>query len=179
MARCESPSARSQQVIIMGMSRSGTSLTASIVATLLGRQPYSWRGNGRPLPADTHNRLGYFERQDVVMLNHALTSAMNNQGFGGWTVFPPSFGENPSIWIRSTVSSTAAWRKQTGFDSKAASIIHDMNMHSPWVLKDVRFARTLPAWRPLLENPVCIIPYRNPTEVLSSSAVRSVDRCGK
>jgi hypothetical protein len=161
------------QVIIMGMSRSGSSLTASIVAALLGHQPGCWHGSGVPLRSDTHNRLGYFERHDVVSLNHQLASAMSGHA---WYSFPPDFAGKERSAARLARSSTAAWRARTGFDEKARRIVADMDAYAPWLLKDVRFARTLPVWRPHLSSPICIIPYRHPAEVASSSAVRSVDR---
>jgi len=45
---------------------------------------------------------------------------------------------------------------------------------APWVLKDVRFARTLPLWWPLLSRPLCIIPFRHPVEVADSSVTQSI-----
>ena len=167
----------SSQIIIMGMSRSGSSLTASIVAALLGHQPGSWRGSGAPLRTDTHNRLGYFERHDVVTLNHQLASAISGHA---WYTFPPGFAGKERSAAQRARSATTTWlhgaSTRMKFDEKASRIVADMDAHAPWLLKDVRFARTLPIWRPHLSNPICIIPYRHPDEVASSSQVRSVDR---
>ena len=56
-----------RQVIVMGMSRSGTSLTTSIVAALLGgpqRPAATWCGSANPYPKDRRTTAaGYFERQ--------------------------------------------------------------------------------------------------------------------
>ena len=53
-------------------------------------------------------------------------------------------------------------------------ILADMDKRRPWVLKDVRFARMLPLWWPLLAaGAVCVIPYRNPLDVAASSILHS------
>lgn len=53
-------------IFVMGMSRSGSSLTTSIVAELLGGHQSAWRGSGPAYPTDSANMLGYFERKDAV-----------------------------------------------------------------------------------------------------------------
>ncbi|KAL1528960.1 hypothetical protein AB1Y20_010281 [Prymnesium parvum] len=167
-------SRHSHQVILMGMSRSGSSLTASLVAALLGHQPGCWRGSSPPLPLDAHNPLGYFERRDVVALNHAAAAAIARRP-SGWTHFPPDFHLAPRAHTAAAAAAAAAWAA-AHFAAPAAAAVADMEAHAPWLLKDVRFARTLALWAPLLSSPVCVIPYRHPAEVVASSAVRAVSR---
>ncbi|EOD21254.1 hypothetical protein EMIHUDRAFT_241442 [Emiliania huxleyi CCMP1516] len=70
----------------MGMSRSGSSLTTSIIAAMLRNGSRSdetaWRGLGRALPSDSANPGGYYEREDVVRLNYATISSVT--GAGRW-----------------------------------------------------------------------------------------------
>lgn len=164
----------SRQVVVMGMSRSGTSLTTSIVAAVLGgpaRPPAAWRGTGPAYPKDSRtSAAGYFERQDLVSLNYATLRQLGIS----WTSFPPRYAGNPKAegWGRYNDSHV-----RRRFEARASKIIEDMSSSRapyPWVLKDVRFARTLPLWAPLMSRPVCIIPYRHPAEVASSSVMGSV-----
>lgn len=90
-----------------------------------------------------------------------------------WVNFPSVFAERPVAL--SAANATARFR------ALAAHIISDMDSSRglrPWVLKDVRFARTLPLWHPLLHRrPIaCLVPLRHPVEVASSSRMRSLDR---
>ncbi len=158
------------QVIVMGMSRSGTSLTTSIVAELLGGgRVATWRGSGKALPAGAANPLGYFERQDVVDLNYRLLNVCNAST---WYTFPADHAHRP-LALDASSCRPAALRHRLALMDTARYITSDMQHHAPWVLKDVRFARTLPLWAPLLDRPLCIIPYRHPAEVAASSSVPS------
>lgn len=169
-ARFDASTARSH-IIIMGMSRSGSSLTSSLVSeVLLGRTPQSWRGSGAPLPADGANPLGYYERRDVVSLNYELIRAL---GHPHWSSFAPTHARCPSTPnLTHTLASTSKWPT---LEARMRAIVDDMNTFSPWLLKDVRFSRTLLAWAPYLPRggPVCIIPYRHPLEVAASSKLKS------
>mmetsp|Transcript_10886 Transcript_10886/g.35070 ORF Transcript_10886/g.35070 Transcript_10886/m.35070 type:complete len:302 (-) Transcript_10886:384-1289(-) len=159
------------QVIVMGMSRSGTSLTTSIIAALLrqgGDIDSSWRGSADAYPTDRRNRNGYFERADAVALNYKYVYDLTGSV---WTHFPDDYAAHPHLL---NFSAPGLASKRVAFQSRAASIVSDMEKHAPWVLKDVRFARTLPLWWPLLREPVCIIPYRHPLEVAASSLLHSV-----
>eukprot|EP00964_Phaeocystis_antarctica_P117414 scaffold81251_cov63-Phaeocystis_antarctica.AAC.2 len=66
------PQPRRRQVIVLGMTRSGTSLTTSIVAGLLGgatRPDATWCGSALPYPKDQRTTAaGYFERQACTQL---------------------------------------------------------------------------------------------------------------
>eukprot|EP00965_Chrysotila_dentata_P234151 6200013-Pleurochrysis_carterae.AAC.1 len=89
------PQLASSQIVIMGMSRSGTSLTASLVASLLSScadgSPKCWRGSAAALPTDKQNPLGYFERNDVILLNYVVLQQLKSS----WTTFPDDYLTNP------------------------------------------------------------------------------------
>ena len=153
----------------MGMSRSGTSLTTSVVAALLGGgRPQTWRGSSKALSSDSANPHGYFERQDAVSLNYATIQAL---GYS-WYTFPAEWASNPKALTAADASSS--------FRQRATAIVADMRNSSPtapWVLKDVRFARTLPLWRQLVTGPTaCLIPVRHPSEVAHSSKMSITNR---
>jgi len=155
---------RKSAVLVFGMTRSGTSLTTSTVAAMMNRGEASWRGSGPAYPTDRRNRFGYFERADVVSLNYqALRSVV-----GSWTTFAPDFAAQPR-----TLNWSSARAHQASFESRARPIVLDMAKHVPFVLKDVRFSRTLPLWEPLLLerglDVACVLPFRNPLEVERSS----------
>jgi len=142
------------QIIVMGMSRSGTSLTTSIIVALGA----NWRGTG---PAYTKlmekkNPKGYFERKDLVALNYRLLRFLGIQ----WNRPRKRPGKLSSSHNKE-------------FLDEAQPIINDMNKKNPWVLKDCRFSLTLPYWAPLLSKPTCIIVFRHPLEVKSSSITKS------
>jgi hypothetical protein len=156
---------------VMGMARSGTSLTTSIIADMLLRNGSSdvvWRGGAPAYPVDKRNPHGYFERADVVALNYKYVRELTG---ASWATFPHGYAAGPALL---NFSSAAASQTRRGFEKSAFAILQDMELHAPWVLKDVRFARTLPLWWPLLSAPVCVIPYRHPLEVAASSRLHSV-----
>lgn len=160
-------SAPPSAIIVCGMSRSGSSLTTSIIADLLGGNSSSWRGSARPLPTDSANPLGYFERADVVSLNYRTLAAFGYL----WTQFPRDHATLPA-----TLGAWPSAAAREDFARDAGHIVRDMRRHEPYVLKDVRFARTLPLWAPVLERPpLCVIPFRDPAAVAASSKVARPD----
>lgn len=173
---CDAPTVRAAAVIVMGMSRSGTSLSTSIVAALLrgaNPPPSVWRGGGPSYPTDTRNRLGYYERLDVVRQNYDVLRKL----VGSWTRFPPGCGDSPCALNFSRSSSSV----RTEFERRAAAIVSDMAAHgTPFVLKDVRFSRTLPLWEPLFRarglRLACVLPFRHPSEVAKSSILSDTVR---
>ena len=136
-------------VVVMGMSRSGTSLATSMIAALLGNgAETTWRGSSRAYPKDAKNPLGYFERADVVHLNYQLLRTLGTP----WTTFQAGFVDRPFALNSSSWQSTRPGGStfRAAFEGQAEPILADMARHAPFVLKDVRFSRTLPLWGPLL-----------------------------
>ena len=173
-ARLGGKQKRRAAVIVMGMSRSGTSLTTSIITKLLnpggGDEKTVYMGSGAPYPADHANPNGYYERRDVISLDYGTLRTIEK---GAWYNFPPGFAQHPTLLNYSGSPSLAAHQRRA-FEEKAVPILADMDKRQPWVLKDVRFARMLPLWWPLLTSgAVCVIPYRNPLDVAASSILHS------
>lgn len=166
-------------VLVFGMSRSGTSLATSLVSSIIdGQGDRPWRGGGAAYPTDSANRLGYFERGDLVQLNYRTLAEV---GVRSWVTFDDAFATYPRAINASVHMSSERLRK---FEQQASSILRDMvsaNQERPFVLKDVRLSRTLPLWAPLIRQrfsrqPVCLIPFRHPAEVALSSRMAHVDR---
>ena len=96
------PQPRRRQVIVLGMTRSGTSLTTAIVAGLLGgstRPAATWCGSARPYPKDRRTTAaGYFERQASP-----LPAAPHSPSR---TLLAPRL---PRMWSRSTIGCSRSW----------------------------------------------------------------------
>ena len=145
---------------------------------MLGGGTAVWRGQSAAYPTDARNRLGYFERRDVVRLNYDTLRDIVGQA--GWTQFASDFAAHPAILNFSAgldrSRRAAAGLKRAKFDARARPILADMaSRRAPFVLKDVRFSRTLPLWAPLLRERAfgltlaCVVPFRHPFEVEHSS----------
>lgn len=168
-------SASTRTVVVFSMSRSGTSLATSLIAGLLGQDGQTWRGSGKAYPTDLNNRFGYYERADVVRLNYQILAQI---GYRSWTAFEANFSNQPRALDPLRLPKDI-W---TTFESRAAPIVKDMAKRGrdPFVLKDVRFSRTVPLWAPVFRRyagaqMACVIPFRKPAEVALSSRM-PVDR---
>jgi len=130
-------------IVIAGMHRSGTSLTASLVASAgvhLGE---------RLLGPERGNPKGHFEDVDFFEL-HQRALAANGLGGEGFTcqetiAVPPSVGD--------------------AFD---ALVARRRGLGRPWGWKDPRTTLFLEAWRERLPEAVFLLVFRRPWEVVDS-----------
>lgn len=141
------------QIIVLGMHRSGTSAVARLIA-MMGAEIGPAHLIGAPA---IDNEKGFWERVDVSRLNETVLTALDC-AWDDVATFSPQHLERPEL---------AEMRRQ------AASIIYQLDARRPWVLKDPRLCLTLPFWRPLLEVPVCVLPYRPPLEIAKSLRARN------
>ncbi len=137
-----------EQLVVLGMHRSGTSLVAGLLSKLglyVGEEP-------ELLAPQPDNPKGFFERSDVVAINDALLAAqdatwdrplgvLNNRN-------PEHIQEFPAAKIRELVS--------------------NLESHSPFLIKDPRFCLTINTWQKYLDNPVYLFVYRDPVEIALS-----------
>jgi hypothetical protein len=138
-------------ILITGMHRSGTSLTAKIVHELGG-----YLGDPEELLPPSHDNLdGFCERFDVMQINDELLDSVG----ANWHS-PPKDGLN--FW-------------QKGFSSdrlkiveRARQVIRKLEPHALWAIKDPRFCLTLGLWGRLLPNAKYVVCLRNPYEVAQS-----------
>lgn len=149
-------------VCVLGMSRSGTSLTARLLGLLgvyLGPEEELLGGDLRQIPARDHakataaNPEGFWEHYRLMRISEAIL-----RSFGGSWRDPPPL---PPGWERS--AQLDPLREQAG-----AILAESFGGHGLWGWKDPRISLTLPFWRTLVPDPRCVVCLRNPLDVAAS-----------
>lgn len=143
------------QIIVLGMHRSGTSALTRLI-NLMG----AYVGPESLLGAPAYdNEKGFWERRDVKELNETILrdcgADWDDPGSQDW-----------SARLREGIA-TARWA------GAIRQVVQGLDGHRPWVMKEPRLCLTLPAWRPHLERPVCVIVHRSPVEVARSLKARN------
>lgn len=140
------------QFFVLGMHRSGTSALARVLG-LMG----CYLGDADELAApDAHNPKGYWERRDVWDLDERLLAALG-----------ASWHDVATLDLGRLSPETRA-----AFDAEARALLRRLDAHRPWVAKDPRVTVLMPFWRPLLEQPVALLVYRDALEVARSLQAR-------
>ncbi|MBW1974201.1 MAG: sulfotransferase domain-containing protein [Deltaproteobacteria bacterium] len=140
----------SQIICILGMHRSGTSLTTRILNLLgvdLGPEKHLMK------PCEDDNPKGFWEHRLLVDLNDAILSRLG----GSWHE-PPIF---PSRW---DISPQLADLRQLA----QAILQKDFDSAELWGWKDPRTCLTLPFWQRILPPMKYVICLRNPVDVAKS-----------
>jgi glycosyltransferase involved in cell wall biosynthesis len=138
-------------VIVAGMHRSGTSLTAGLLERLgVDMGPDL-------VPADRANRRGYFEDRDVVRLHQ--------RAFAGR--FPPS-GSGHADWGWTPDASIAPHDLVRWQPDGRELVARRAATGRRWGFKDPRATIVLDFWHPLLPAPAYVGVYREPTRVADS-----------
>ena len=137
-----------KKLIVHGVHRSGTSLTAS----LLQRAGFWYAEQKYRMPPQADNPKGFWERLDVVDINERMLASQNMD----W------FSLRPEI----TGAGYASLREQ--FGSEISSMLHRMENHGDWFLKDPRFTVTWPVWKDLVAATHHIVVHRHPVGVAMS-----------
>lgn len=144
-----------RNVIILGMPRSGTSMTAAIFA----RQGYFLAEDvdEELRPGDEHNPSGYFEARGLVERNATLLRRAGFSGHNTW-LFDPITDEQ-SETLRHLAPTPEDHAFATGYAA-----------HRPWLWKDPRLCYTLAYWWPLIdqENTRVLVLRRRPEETWNS-----------
>ena len=142
--------ARETPVVVVGMHRSGTSLTASILGS-------SGLHLGESLvPAGHGNAEGHFEDLEFVHLHRAALEA---------------HGHDPEGWDPVVLDAMSEV-----LETKARALIDARSSRPLWGWKDPRTALFLPFWERLLPEARFVFVYRNPWEVIDSLYRRGDDR---
>jgi hypothetical protein len=144
-----------KNVIVVGMPRSGTSLTMGIFARRgyyvgpIKRQRYR--------EGDEHNPFGYFEADALVKRNARI---FHRAGF-----------PHHNTWLFERITPECAERI-TNLDPSRDDIelVEAYRTRSPWAWKDPRLPYTLGYWWPLMdpERTAVILTRRNPEDVRES-----------
>lgn len=147
-----SDAAASLPVVVAGMHRSGTSMTASLVQALgvpLGT---------RLLDGDAHNVPGYFEDVDFLTLQRTILAARTRHDEPGW----PDWG-----WTASEALNDA---DLTAYAPDAERLIAERADRAVWGFKDPRTTLLLDFWHRLMPQARYVLVYRYPWDVADSIA---------
>jgi hypothetical protein len=139
------------QIIVLGMHRSGTSLTTRLI-NLMGAY---FAPKNLWLEANADNPKGFWERTDVLAINRGLMQA------------------NGCLWYRVDRWDDSGINIPAPLAAGMSATLSELNAHKPWVLKDPRLCITLPCWLPHLTAPVAVITSRNPLEIARSLELRN------
>jgi len=142
-----------KSLLIVGMHRSGTSAFARIT-NMLGFNLGPMESMGEP---SKDNPKGFWEQMPVRNLNDFLLQAVG----ASW--------DNPHDFSVDRISEKARF----DFFRLADRFVSRLRGDAPWAIKDPRLSLTMSAWRPLLQDPVVLLVYRNPLEVASSLEARN------
>jgi hypothetical protein len=146
------PTTPAAQVVVLGMHRSGTSALTGLLQ-LMGL----WAGEEDDFPlADDHNQTGYWEHRGVWSVDEAILQTLG-----------ASWSEVAALDLSRLEEGEGARLRE-----RAREIVRDLDGHGPWVIKDPRLCLLFPFWREVLENPFCILLYREPLPVARSLAAR-------
>lgn len=139
--------------VVLGMHRSGTSMTAQMIHHM------GFAVGSRLLGADESNQAGYWEDIDVIAVNDLI---LKHAG-GRWDC-PPHLGTGHSLRDR-LVSRLV--------QGEIRSVLKRYPDDHPWVIKDPRLSLTLSWWIPHFPQPQFILCVRNPLSVANSLARRN------
>ena len=146
-------------LFVLGMHRSGTSLTTNVLAEL------GVSLSEDLMPATHENARGYFESQTISFLQDRILAAFGMQ----WDT-PNSMRALPAQWWESPT--IAPLRNQI-----AAFVRAELEKHPIWGFKDPRTMRLLPMWAGILAElgvePTFLLVTRNPNEVIGSLFARA------
>ncbi len=144
-----------KNAIIVGLPRSGTSMTAAIFA---GKGYFTAANAEQELRAgDHHNPSGYLEAETLIKFNADVFAAVD---------FP-----HDNTWLYDPLPANKASKIHRVFPiAEHADFINCYNHNSPWMWKDPRLCYTLDYWWPMIgsEDTRVLLIKRNPEEVYQS-----------
>ncbi|HEX7151440.1 MAG TPA: sulfotransferase [Thermoanaerobaculia bacterium] len=143
----------SRPIVVLGMHRSGTSLTTQLVAAL---GAYVGGPDDLP-PPDMFNPTGFWEHKEVVRLGDEILAALG------------------SSWMVTHEADVARLPHETraAFVQRARDIVaRSLQGHGPFVVKDPRMSLLFPIWREAFGEPVCVLAWRDPMAVARSLETR-------
>lgn len=149
-----------RSVVVLGMSRSGTSAVTRVLELLgvhLG-PPEALK------PPSTVNPKGFYEHRRIVRINKELLAQLG----GDWRDVPAL----PDGWaVSPDLDGLRARARRT--------ISREFGHASLWGFKDPRTCLTLPFWEPLLPAPRVVLCHRSPAAVAGSLRVRDAMGVGE
>jgi len=154
----QSENAGKRIIFVLGMHRSGTSLTTNVLTEL------GVALSEDLMPATHENARGYFESQTLSLLQDRILAA-----FGlSWDT-PTSMRPLPPEWWKSPA--IAPLRSQI-----VAYVQAELTKHPLWAFKDPRTMRLMPMWEEIVGElgvePAYLLVTRHPNEVAGSLYAR-------
>ena len=147
-------------VVLLGMHRSGTSLSMSMLHAL------GVECGGSLIPAGPGNETGFWEHAGIVAAQEDLLAAIGRVWHG-----PNGTHPYPEGWLESDAAKRARERLTRIVAQEMASA------ERPWGFKDPRTARLLPLWELVFADagaaPSYILATREPVAVCNSLAKRN------
>jgi hypothetical protein len=143
-----------RNVLIVGMARSGTSLTAAIFARagyFVGAQSDRHIREG-----DDNNPFGYFEADDVVEANRRVLLAVGFTSRNTW---------NEDVISRDAIDAIAKLPPLPGEPER----IERWNEHAPWLWKDPELCLTLSYWHRVLPSDTRVVVVTRDPEAIYRS----------
>eukprot|EP00002_Diphylleia_rotans_P032948 TRINITY_DN6969_c0_g1_i6.p1 TRINITY_DN6969_c0_g1~~TRINITY_DN6969_c0_g1_i6.p1 ORF type:complete len:660 (+),score=111.97 TRINITY_DN6969_c0_g1_i6:49-2028(+) len=150
-----------QEIVILGMHRSGTSILTAILHDMgiyagptedLVRCAGKKKAKSDKACLKSFNPKGYWENKLLVDLNDELLKSTKNHAW------------NMKNWNPYKAKTASVER----FKQRVHSLMRAISAHPPYLLKDPRLCLTFPLWAPFLHDPVIIIAYRHPAGVARS-----------
>lgn len=139
-----------KQIVVIGMHRSGTSLVARLINAM---GAYAGEEHDFP-PPDVFNPTGYWERRDVWALDEEILGALD------------------ATWSEPTRVDLSKLSNRREFVDRARAIARNLDAHGTWMIKDPRLGILFPIWREALDDPTCVIVWRDPAAVARSLSKR-------
>ena len=146
---------KTKNVLVVGMPRSGTSLTASIFTN---KGYFVAENKDEELrDSDEYNPSGYWEAEPLIRSNAEI---LNAAGFKH---------DNTWLFDAITAEQADAIANLTPTD-KHKALVEKFNNNSPWIWKDPRLCYTLSYWWPLLDPQTTRVLFlkRDPNEIYQS-----------
>lgn len=140
------------QIFVLGMHRSGTSVTARLLNMLgcyMGPERAALEHRIGRLTAS--NARGHWERADVMDINNAILKTIGARWDQPQTAPSLSFNALPDE-----------------LKHALKLLVYGLDANRPWMVKDPRLCLTLPCWKPLVDVPVAVLVYRHPAQIASS-----------
>jgi len=144
-----------KNVLVIGMPRSGTSMTASIFAN---NGYFVTEDKNKELrSSDEYNPSGYWEAEPLIKCNGEIFAAAGFNYDNTWLYDPISHQQAANILALK-------------HSPEHKILVEKFNQHSPWIWKDPRLCYTLGYWWPLLnpETTRVLFLKREPKEIYNS-----------
>ena len=140
---------QSSGVLVLGVHRSGTSVTAQVLQGLGLRTPPATD----LMPATSDNPTGYWESESLSVFNDLVLCSYG----GSWSAIP----DLPAGWAAGPESRWMRFAAARAFERV-------FGPEPDWLWKDPRVSVLLGLWRPVLRPAAGVLVWRDPLEVAES-----------